>query len=513
MKLNQFKTGVMLSYAILILGNTISVFYTPFMLRILGQSEYGLMNMAISVTSYLGLLNFGLSASFIRYNARYKVKGDKEGESNLNGMYMAVFSFIGILALIFGVILVLFSDSILGSKFTAEELKKAKILMAIMTFNVAISFPSSVFGMYNNAYEKFIFGRMLALISTIINPMMMIPVLLLGYGSIGIVLIQTLMGILNTVAMVVYSVKSLKMRITFKKFDFLIIKDIFIFSSYVFLNMIADQINLNANKLIIGRFIGAAGVAVYTIGAQFNFYYITIASSLSNVFIPRVNTMVLTEKDDTKVFELFTRIGRILFIILSFFLSGFILVGKEFILIWAGEEYGKSYYIALVLLAATTFSLVQIIGPEIQRAKNMHKFRSFVLLGAALVSVLLSIILCRRYGEIGGALGTAIAILLGNLVIMNIYYIKRMRFDMLVFWKEIGKLLPAVLISGAAGFIAKSFINVEGIPGILLYGIGFTIVFCFMMWFLGMNEYEKKFFSNPAAAIAIRVRRLVNKMI
>jgi O-antigen/teichoic acid export membrane protein len=511
MKVNQFKSGVMLSYLIILVGNIISVFYTPIMLRLLGQSEYGLLSMATSITAYLALLSFGFSASFIRYNARYRISGDKEGESNLNGMYMVVYTAIGILALICGMILVIYSDKVLGPKFSTDELGKAKILMAILVFNIAVSFPSSVFGMYNNAYEKFIFGRVLSLISTILNPLVMLPILYMGYGSVGMMLVQTIITILNTFAMIIYSKKILKMKITFKKFDTKIIKEIFIFSFYVFINMIADQINLNANKLIVGKIIGTVGVAIYTIGAQMNIYYISIAQAISNIFIPRVNNLVLREKDDSEVFKLFVRLGRVLFVVLMLFLSGFILIGKEFVMYWAGPDYIKSYYIALLLLIAATFSLVQSIASEIQRAKNIHKFRSFLLLGVALGNVALSIPLCIKYGEIGGAIGAAFVIIIGNFIVLNIYYKKSMDFDMFGFWKELFKLIPAAVIAMVLGFTVKYFLHINGLLGVAVCALCYTIIYSIAMWLIGMNEYEKKLISGPAASILKRLKNVCGK--
>lgn len=44
--MNQRKAGTLLSYAYIIITNTISLFYTPFMLRMMGQSEYGLYGTA-----------------------------------------------------------------------------------------------------------------------------------------------------------------------------------------------------------------------------------------------------------------------------------------------------------------------------------------------------------------------------------------------------------------------------------------------------------------------------------
>ena len=51
MSVNQLKAGVTLSYVSMGLGHVILIAYTPFMLRLLSQSEYGLYNLAASVVS------------------------------------------------------------------------------------------------------------------------------------------------------------------------------------------------------------------------------------------------------------------------------------------------------------------------------------------------------------------------------------------------------------------------------------------------------------------------------
>ena len=96
MKINQLKAGAALSYISMGLGYLISIFYTPIMLRLLGQSEYGLYNLVASVVSYLGLLSFGFGGSYMRYYSRYKVKNEQKNIAKLNGMFLIVFSIIGI---------------------------------------------------------------------------------------------------------------------------------------------------------------------------------------------------------------------------------------------------------------------------------------------------------------------------------------------------------------------------------------------------------------------------------
>ena len=96
-KSNQLKAGAILSYLSLGVGNVISILYTPIMLRLLGQSEYGLYNLSNSIIGYLGVLDFGIGNAVIRYTAKYKALEDKDGESNLYGMFIVIYSILAVI--------------------------------------------------------------------------------------------------------------------------------------------------------------------------------------------------------------------------------------------------------------------------------------------------------------------------------------------------------------------------------------------------------------------------------
>ena len=90
--INQRKAGVILSYAGQFVKILISTIYTPIMLRLLGQSEYGLYQLVYSVVSYLSLLSFGFSSSYMRFYSHYKAQKDEDGVARLNGMFLLIFA-------------------------------------------------------------------------------------------------------------------------------------------------------------------------------------------------------------------------------------------------------------------------------------------------------------------------------------------------------------------------------------------------------------------------------------
>ena len=154
-----------------------------------------------------------------------------------------------------------------------------------------------------------------------------------------------------------------------------------------------------------------------------------------------------------------------------------------------------------------TIPLIQNLGIEIQRAKNMHQIRSIVYLIMAIANIFLSILLIKYFGVVGAAVGTTVSLTLGNGLFMNIYYHKKMGLNILHFWKEILKFLPAVALTMGVGVIIKMIIPAQNI---LLLGVDIVIyclVYLIFMWIMGMNKSEKDLFSKPLKKILNRKSR------
>jgi len=507
MNVNQLKLGALLSYISISLGYIVSIIYTPIMLRLLGQNEYGLYNLVSSVVSYLSVFNFGFGSAYIRYYSVYKVNNEKKNIAKLNGMFLFIYFVIGLFTIAIGILLTSDPRLIYGSKLTSEELSKAKILMIFLVVNLAISFFNIVFNSYITVNEKFIFQNLIQMIKIIINPFFVLCALLMGYGSVGMVIATTIINIVVEIVNVIYCKRKLYMNFSFTEFDLKLMKEMTIFSSYIFINLVIDQINWNIDKFIIGRFYGTVAVAVYGLASQLNSYYLTISSTISNVFIPRVHKLVASYTDNFELTKLFTKIGRIQFIILSLVLTGFFFFGRPFINIWAGINYDDSFSIVLLLIIPVTVPLIQNIGIEIQRAKNMHKFRSLVYLFMSIVNLAISIPLCKMYGGVGAAFGTAISLVIGNGLVMNWYYHSKIGIDIKYFWKHIISLIPALIPPIFFGILIVNLFNLYHTINFLIFGTCYVFIFCISMWYFGMNSYEKELIKKPMLNILFFKRK------
>lgn len=495
--MNQKKAGVLLTYISEIIKILTSLLYTPIMLRLLGQSEYGLYQLVHSVVSYLGLLSLGFGSAYVRYFSIARKSKDEDEVSRLNGMFMTIFLVIGGVAAICGAIMVGNIHSVFGNGLMEAEYQIARVLLILMVFNLSVSFPDSVFNCIISAHERFFFQRALTVLQNLLNPFLTLPLLLMGYGSIGMVLVSTAITLAKITTDAWYVLRYIKAKFIFKGFDFPLLKDIWGFTFFIFLNQIIDQINWNVDRFLLGRMIGTSAVAVYSLGSQINTLYVQMSTAISSVFTPQINRIVADRNDNHELSLLFTRIGRIQFILLSLILTGFFFLGKPFMILWGGNvEYGISYYVALLLIIPSTIPLIQNLGIEIQRAKKMHKARSVVYTAIAIGNVFLSIFLIREFGIIGAPMGTAIAVLIGNGIFMNWYYEKRIGLEIKDFWRNIAQILPAFIVPIIFGAILSFYMHIQNLWQLIAAAMAYSTVFMTSMWFLGMNEVERNLLMN-----------------
>ena len=506
MKVNQKKAGVLLTYLAQGIHIVSGLLYTPIMLRLLGQSEYGLYQLVASVVSYLSVLSLGFNSSYMRFYTMVKKEGDEEKVASFNGMFMTIFLIISGICLFCGAVMLGNIQWIFGTGLTTVEYAKAKILLALMVFNLALTFPASVYDSFMTSHERFLLQRLLRVLQYLFNPFITLPLLIMGYGSVAMVLVTTGLTIAKLIASIIYCVRNLHIKMRFKNFQLGLLKEMWVFTFFIFINMIVDQVNWSVDKFLLGRFSGTIAVAVYGVGSQLNNMYLQVSTAISNVFVPQVNKLVVEENDDTALTKLFTKVGRVQFIVLSLIVMGFIFLGKEFISLWAGENYIESYAITLLLIVPVTIHLIQNLGIEIQRAKNLHRVRSVVYLCIAISNVLISIPFIKIWGPSGAALGTAISLIVGNIIFMNIYYQKRIGLDILYFWREILKFIPALIGPCILGIILRKVWVMDSLSKFFAAVIIFTVVFAVSMWCLGMNEQEKDMVLGPLKRVYKRSR-------
>ena len=497
MPVNQLKAGVVLNYVVIILNTVVGLLYTPYMLRMMGQSEYGLYSLVASVIAYLTVLDLGFGNAIVRYTAKFRAEKKTEEQYEMFGMFFLLYLVIGIIA--FGIGLGLYSNvgTLFGNTMTAVELGRARIMMLLLVANLAFTFPMSIWGSIIQAYEDFVFQKSLNIFRIILNTAVMICLLHFGYKAVAMVVVQTIFNVLTLVLNFIYCRRKLNIHIyfRFKHFHWGFLKEVAIYSFWIFLNAIMDRVYWSTGQFVLGATVGTAAVAVFAIAIQLEGMYMQFSTAISSVFLPKVTAMVATNRSRKEISDLFIRTGRIQYIVLAYILSGFIIFGRQFIELWAGADYSDAYIISLLFFIPLTVPLIQNLGITILQARNEMKFRSVLYIIIALVSLAMQIVLTRFFGGIGCAMGVSGALVVGQILIMNVYYRRRQDLDIKTFWKEISKMsiIPIVLILSSM-LVIRNFFALDSWGKLILGIAAFSLVYIPLFFRFSMTDDERNLF-------------------
>lgn len=492
MKTNQRKIGAILSYVSIFASTAVQLLYTPFLVSRLGQSEYGLYSLVSSIIGYLTVLDLGFGNAIIVHTAKYRATGESEKERKLHGMFRLIYIVIGVIAGIVGAILALNSNGIFGATMSSDELQKMTIMLLILSFNLFITFSFSIYNSIITANEQFIFQKALAIINTIAKPLLMIPILFLGFKSIALCLVITLVNISVLFANYLFCKKKLKASTKFLGFDKKLFKTVFAYSFWVFLGVIADKVNWSADQFILGMFCGTVAISIYSASSTLNSLFINLSTAISGVLLPKMSKMIARGASNEEISDEFVKVGRIQYYIIFLMASGLVLFGKDFIRVWLGDGFDDAYYVALLLILPLCIPLIQNLGLSILQAMNKFKFRTVMMCLMSIANIITSVYLAQWKGPIGAAIGTAASLVICNVIIMNIYYAHVIKLNIVRFWKNIIGMTIRFALPLCIVIAFKTVTGYSDMTALIVYIPIYVALYCATAYFLCTNQYEKR---------------------
>lgn len=509
MELNQRKSGIILSYILTFTNVIVGFIYIPLLIHYLGQNEYGLFQLMGSILIYLSLFDFGLSTTVTRYYSKYIALNDIKNQENVLAISSMIYSVLSVLLAIFGYVFYFYLEKIFSDSLSDTQIISAKKMYIVILFIAVVTIFTSVFNSIINAHEKFIFLRLLSIVQTILRPILVLAVFTVQANALIVVLIQAFLIMVGVILKIYYSIYKLEVKIKMHYFDKSLFKEMIKYSFFIFITALMDQIFWQSDQIILGIILGTASVAVYSIASQIIMYYMTLSTAMSSVFLPNITKRVMGKATDLELTKIFVKMGRLQYILLGAVFSGFILFGKDFISIWVGEDFLHSYYIALIVMIPFTIDLIQNIGLTILQAKNMYKFRALVFFFMSIINIIFSIPLAIHFGGIGTAIATGVSYLIGNGLIMNVYYLKKVNLDIFIFWNQILKLSIPIFFSVLIGVFIQ-IINFDSLMLTFAFKITlYSSIYFSLMWIIGMNREEKNiildFFKVISSKVTLKI--------
>ena len=489
--LSQRRVGIILGYANIIVKNLVNLVYTPMLLSFVGQAEYGVYQTSYSFVFSLTLLSFGFSQAYVRFYTQQKTHGTEGDIRRLNGVYLVLYLVVSAIALALGLAFAANAGTVFSASFTPEQVGLARAVMSVMAGSIAVTLFNSVFDAYVLAHEEFRFQQTRQLATTLATPFCAYGLLLLGMGAAGVALAQLAVNVLLLLLNASFCIGRLRMRFDVRRLDVALFRSIAAFSAWIFANQVCDLVNQNVPNVLLGALTSATVVAVFAVSVQVRNVFVSLSTTMSNVFTPEINRIVAESDDSAELTRLMTRVGRYQMVLFCWVYGGFALLGRFFVARWAGEGFSDAYWLILAMALPLVIPLTQNTGIEIQRAKNMHRARSVAMLLMALFNVAFTLAASPAMGCWAPAIGYVASVALGNGAFMNWYYHRRVGLDMLCFWRRNLPVLAAGTVVTAACVAASQVLPVSGWASFFAWGLAYTVIFTAVLWLLVLDKDEK----------------------
>lgn len=502
----NIKSDVIISYLAMFVALVITFFLTKYQIVYLGKESYGILSLVNSTIGYIAILDLGVGQTVARYIAKYNSEGKIEKINELAGHSFKKYIEISIIALIIGIFIMIKASSIFGS-LTIDTESVFKMCFFIALINVVLQIPGATFNAVLKGFGEFRIMKIINIIKSLLRAVLIILLLKLGFNILSVFIVDLFLNQLINLFNYVYMRMKLKIRLDFKPIDRKLKKELSQYSFFVFLGIITDQIFWKSDGIILGVLSTASVVGVYAISGQLLSQFLTMCSTLSSVFLPRIVEKIAMGETKEEINKFFTKASRYQYIFVGMVIISYIFIGKDFITLWLGNNFINAYYYGLIIMISLIVPMFQTTGVQILYAIGRHKFRSIVYLVNAILNIVVSIALFYIIGPVGVAIATSISMLLGNTIIMNIYYKKVLELNLIKFFKEVCLKTSIVMIITAFVYMGLNKILGVGWIQFIAKGSLANVIYLLGVWFITFEKNERKNYSSIIHYKLIRLHK------
>ena len=491
MKNKQVKAGVFLSYLLIVLNALYGIFVTPFIVSHLGDASYGVYKTISSLTSSLMVLDLGIGGTALRYISKYLAQKQENKIPNFVAMLLIQAGILSFAITVICFFVSFFIGPMYSDTLSSTQIELAEELFLILSITMVLHIFENVINGAIRGYNQFIFANSIKIVRLISKVILTIIGLTFIPSPVLLVIIDLILTALIIVFELLYLHLKLNLKIKFSKWENAVFKEAGIYTILMFIKSIAAQVNNNLDNVVIGAFVGPIQVTIYSIGLLLFTMFENISTSVSGVMLPTVTNVLAQEDGLIKVQRVIIKAGRFQFSLLGAALLGFIVLGKDFLNIWMGNGYDDAYIVALMLMIPSLLVLCINVCNSVLSAKNKLAFRTVVLLCTTIFNAIITIFLVKNWSYLGAAVGTAIGFTVGSFLIMNIYYYKTFKFNMIKIYLSIfSGIGPSILVAGAVIFFSSHFLFGNWLSFILNVFI-FLFVYSLCLLTFGLSKEEK----------------------
>ena len=281
----QVKFGAILSYALIVLNFLYGMIITPYILKSLGSSEYGVYKTIASFSNSLMVLDFGISTTVMRYVAKYKAEKDNKSIENFAAMSIIQVAVICIVIVIASAVMYIFIEPTYKASMSAEQIVMAEKIFIILSVTLCAKILENVLFGLISGYNRFVFANGAKTLLIASRAVLLVMLLNFWKSAYIITFIDLFITVVMILLQLIYIRKNLNLNIKLYKWENSVFIESFKYTALMFLQSIVIQINGNLDNIVIGAVVSPDAVAVYSFGIMMFGMYESLATSFSNLML------------------------------------------------------------------------------------------------------------------------------------------------------------------------------------------------------------------------------------
>lgn len=491
MKNKQLTFGATLSYGAIVFNIVSGLLYTPWMIKTIGDDQYALYTLAMSIINIF-LLDFGIGSAVTKFLSNYYAKNQQEEANRFMGIVYKVFFIISALIALALTVFYFLIDAIYV-KLTPQEIVTFKHLFIIVAVYSISTFPFTTFNGTLMANERFIELKACNFAQKIVSVILIVIFLLLDQGIYALVLIHAITNVLSLGIKYLFIRKKTTQRANIRSWNTSIAKNLFGYSLWITVISLSQRCIFNIMPTIIAATVGSVEVTLFSLAATLEGYVYTFADAINGMFMPEISRILTKENADQRLTSLMSKVGKFHIYTLGLIFVGFICIGKDFILQWMGNGYDSVYLCTILLLVPSMIQVPQQVANTALLAKDVVKEQAIVYLLMAVVNITLSFALLPILGIYGAAVAICIAYLIRTIG-LNILYHKKLPIKLGQYFKDsYPKWLIVALLTIGLGFGFARIITLNGWNGIIIKAVCIILVYIFLLISICLDKKEKQY--------------------
>ena len=510
--------GVILSYLLIAINVVSGLLLAPAIISSVGKGPYGVYSAGSALVSMF-LLDLGLGTAVTKFVSKYRVISTQEQIDKVIGVVTRCFLVLSAaLLIIFGCVFP-FLGSIYSS-FSPEELFQFKIVYLMLAGYSVVFFPFSTLNGILVAYDLAVPLKLSDIISKLAFILATVIVIAFRLGLFWLTACYVLHGALSSILKLVFVLRKtpakLLKRVQKEEF-FSLFKEVITFSLWAAINTFGRVLLVSIAPSIMGSTTGAEEIAVFAIATQLESYVSLFATAFGSIFYPSISRILfengeVTDATKEKFRAFHVSVARIQAMILAIVYVGLAVCGRDFIPLWLGDGYDKSYYCILIICAPALFFYPLQTGENAMAAMERIKYCAIDTLISLAVGALAEYLLSLLLGSIGVSLGIFLGFTLRT-ILFNYHLNRHLSIHPIRFyWSVYGSLLLPSLAAVITGVALNLLLSGRSWLYFIVKVAGVGSVYVFAVCLIGLNEVEKEKFDGLLIKIFTKLKAIKERL-